>query len=40
LEKVADRFNAQGELTDDQTRQKIGELWAAFVPWIQKLRQT
>jgi chromate reductase len=40
LEKVADRFNAQGELTDDQVRQKIGELWAAFVPWIQKLRQT
>jgi chromate reductase, NAD(P)H dehydrogenase (quinone) len=40
LEKVAERFNAQGELTDDQTRQKIGELWAAFVPWIQKLRQT
>lgn len=38
LEKVADKFNAQGELTDDQTRQKIGELWATFIPWIQKLR--
>src|SRR5450432_4036881 len=39
LEHVADRFNAQGELTDTQTREKIGELWAAFVPWIQKARQ-
>jgi chromate reductase, NAD(P)H dehydrogenase (quinone) len=37
LEKVADRFNVQGELTDNQTRQKISELWAAFIPWIQKV---
>jgi chromate reductase, NAD(P)H dehydrogenase (quinone) len=38
LEKVADRFNGQGELTDNQTRQKISELWKAFIPWILKVR--
>jgi chromate reductase len=38
LDRVAGKFNAQGELTDDQTRKKIDELWSAFVAWIDKTR--
>jgi chromate reductase len=38
LEKVADKFNSQGELTDGETRGKIDEFWVAFVPWINKLK--
>ncbi len=38
LGKVAEKFNEQGELTDAPTREKIGELWAAFTRWIQKVR--
>lgn len=38
LGKVAEKFNAEGILTDDETRTKITELWAAFVPWINKFR--
>lgn len=40
LDKVGDKFNAQGELTDESTRKQIDELWATFVPWIEKLRRT
>ena len=38
LSKVGDKFNAQGELTDESTRKQIEELWATFVPWIEKLK--
>ena len=38
LGKVAEKFNAEGKLTDDETRAKINELWAAFVPWINKFK--
>jgi chromate reductase len=38
LAQAADKFNAQGELTDAETRQKIQKLWAAFVQWINKTR--
>jgi chromate reductase len=40
LSKVGDKFNAQGELADEPTGKQIGELWAAFVPWIEELRST
>ncbi|MDB6053762.1 MAG: hypothetical protein JWN25_1285 [Verrucomicrobiales bacterium] len=38
LAKVAEKFNDKGELTDDHTREKIKELWAAFIPLINKLK--
>lgn len=38
LGQVAQKFNAAGELTDQHTREKIAELWDAFVAWINKLR--
>jgi chromate reductase len=38
LGKVAEKFNAAGELIDQPTHKKIAELWDAFVPWINKLR--
>lgn len=34
LSKVAEKFDAEGKLIDGETRTKITELWAAFVPWI------
>jgi chromate reductase, NAD(P)H dehydrogenase (quinone) len=40
LDKAGNKFNAQGELADESTRKQIGELWATFVPWIEKLRST
>ena len=36
LEHAAEKFNETGELTDTHTKEKIEELWTAFVPWIQK----
>jgi chromate reductase len=38
LGKVADKFDAEGKLIDDETRTKIKELWAAFIPWIGKFK--
>jgi len=38
LGKVAAKFNAEGKLIDDETRKKINEVWAAFVPWINKFK--
>lgn len=37
LGKVAEKFNAPGELIDDTTGTKIAELWTAFMAWIEKL---
>jgi chromate reductase, NAD(P)H dehydrogenase (quinone) len=37
LSRVGDKFNAQGELADGSTSKQIGELWAAFVLWIEKV---
>jgi hypothetical protein len=33
-----DKFDGQGELTDEDTRKKILELWSVFVQWIKKLK--
>jgi chromate reductase len=38
LGKAADKFNDQGDLQDEETRGKIKDLWAAFVPWIYKVK--
>lgn len=38
LSKVADKFNAKGDLTDEETQKKINELWAAFISWINKVK--
>jgi chromate reductase, NAD(P)H dehydrogenase (quinone) len=38
LAKAAEKFNSQGELTDDATRKLILALWAVFVPWINKVK--
>ena len=35
---AADRFDAQGNLTDDDTRQRIGTLLEALVQWTERLR--
>lgn len=37
LGKVAEKFNERGELTDEHTREKIAELWTAFIQWIRKV---
>ncbi len=39
LEHAAEKFNEAGELIDVHTKEKIAELWAAFIPWIQKNRR-
>jgi chromate reductase len=38
LSNVKGKFNSEGELTDEETRRKIEELWAAFIPWIDKVK--
>jgi chromate reductase len=38
LGKVVDKFNKQGVLIDETTRQKIEQFWAAFVVWIHKVK--
>ncbi len=38
LTKVSDKFNEQNDLKDEKTREKIIELWAAFIQWINKVR--
>ena len=37
LSNVADKFNAQGDLTDEDTKTKIREFWTAFVGWTRKV---
>ena len=39
LTQVAEKFNEKDELTDKKTQQKIDELWAAFVNWIEKINR-
>ena len=36
---AADKFDASGNLTDDKTRDKIGELMVALVAWAQRLEK-
>jgi chromate reductase len=38
LGEAAKRFDAQGELTDADTRKRIQSLWDAFEKWIEKLK--
>jgi len=38
LGKVAEKFNAAGELIDRPTVARIDELWVAFMAWIGKLK--
>lgn len=35
LEKSASKFN-DDELTDEHTKEKIGEFWTAFIDWIER----
>lgn len=37
LSNVADKFNAQGELTDEETKGRITQLWTALVDWTRKV---
>jgi chromate reductase, NAD(P)H dehydrogenase (quinone) len=37
LSNVADKFSAQGDLTDEDTKTKIREFWTAFVGWTRKV---
>jgi chromate reductase, NAD(P)H dehydrogenase (quinone) len=38
LSNVKAKFSSEGELTDEDTRRKIEQLWAAFIPWIDKVK--
>jgi chromate reductase len=38
LASVAEKFDAEGKLTDADTRKRIIELWNVFIPWINKLK--
>jgi chromate reductase len=38
LASVAEKFDAEGKLTDADTRNRIIELWNIFIPWINKLK--
>lgn len=38
LASAAEKFNEKGELTDEETRKIIGNVWAAFADWIKKLQ--
>ena len=38
LGKAGEKFDAQGNLTDEHTREKIEELWAVFIQWIHKVK--
>jgi chromate reductase len=37
LAKAAEKFDTEGNLTDEYTKEKIAEFWAAFVSWIKKV---
>jgi hypothetical protein len=39
LGKAAGKFNEAGDLTDQETKQKITALWNAFAPWIFQLKK-
>ncbi|HSX01954.1 MAG TPA: NAD(P)H-dependent oxidoreductase [Candidatus Saccharimonadia bacterium] len=36
---AADKFDADGKLTDEMTHKKIDETWAALIAWTERLRQ-
>lgn len=38
LGHAADKFNDKGELTDEQTKKKITQVWTAFIEWINKIK--
>jgi len=38
LAQVADKFDKNGELTDQKTKEKIAEFWTEFVSWINKVK--
>lgn len=38
IASAADKFDAQGNLTDEKTRQKIAQLLQALVAWTQRLK--
>jgi chromate reductase len=38
LGKAGDKFNDEGELTDEPTKKLIGSLWTVFMEWIGKVR--
>jgi chromate reductase, NAD(P)H dehydrogenase (quinone) len=40
LEKSAAKFAADGTLTDEHTKEKIDEFWAAFIAWAHKNRRS
>jgi chromate reductase len=37
LGKAAEKFNAEGELTDKETKDLIEKFWKAFIGWIKRL---
>jgi chromate reductase len=39
ISNASSRFDAEGNLTDEKTKQKIRELLASLVQWTQRLRQ-
>jgi chromate reductase len=40
LEKAASKFDQNGELIDEHTKEKIAEFWSAFCEWIRKNKRT
>jgi chromate reductase, NAD(P)H dehydrogenase (quinone) len=39
LSKAAEKFNAAGELTDEDTRKLIAKVWTGFAQWIDKINR-
>jgi chromate reductase, NAD(P)H dehydrogenase (quinone) len=37
LAKAAEKFDPQGDLSDEDTNRRIRELWAAFIKWTNKI---
>jgi chromate reductase len=38
LGKASEKFNEEGDLTDQETKDLINKFWQAFVGWIKKVR--
>lgn len=36
---AGEKFDASGALTDEKTKEKLQQMWAAFVQWIERVRE-
>ncbi len=39
LEHAGDKFDENGNVTDEHTKEKIDEFWSAFIGWVEKTKR-